>query len=63
MKLSLTIEKDERQAISIQCCVQGFSEQEARERWADLMSSVEKFLSQERQNETDIVPIRHGVFF
>lgn len=63
MKISLSIERDERQALAIQCCVQGFSEQETKERWADLMSSVDKFLLQERQEETDTLPIRHGVFF
>ena len=28
----------------------------------DLMSSVDKSLSQERQDESDTLPIRHGVF-
>ena len=63
MKVSLSIEKDERHALNIECCVQGLSEQEAKARWADLMSSVEKFLSQERQEENDSVRIRHGDFF
>jgi hypothetical protein len=63
MKISLSIERDEEQTLSIECSVQGLPEKEAKERWADLMSSVGRFLSQARREESETLPIRHGVFF
>jgi hypothetical protein len=63
MKILLLIENDERQELNIQCCVQGFSASETKERWTDLIGSVDKFLSQEQREETETLPIRRGVCF
>jgi hypothetical protein len=63
MKISLSIEKDERHEVTIQCCVQGFSETEAKQHWAELVRSADRFLGQEGQGDSETLPIRHGVFF
>lgn len=63
MKILMSIEKDERRALNIECCVEGFSEADAKERWAELVRSVDRFLGKERQAESETLPIRHGVFF
>jgi hypothetical protein len=63
MKISLLIEKDERHELSVNCCVQGLSAPETKERLADLMTSVDKVLSQEQRDGSDTLPIRRGVCF
>jgi hypothetical protein len=63
MKISLLTEKDDRHALSVNCRVEGLSASETKERLADLMTSVDKVLSRERQEESETLPIRRGVCF
>jgi hypothetical protein len=60
VKISLSVEKDEAESVSIQCSVAGLPENEAKTKWSELLAMVAKLLEIEEPATT---PIRRGVVF